>query len=60
MALQECPGPSTRVHLRVRGRTWPWWLTAAYVAVLVPADGVMGPGMLRGIRRRVEAGGRTS
>jgi hypothetical protein len=39
--------------LRVRGRTRPWWLTAAYVAALVPADHVMAAGMLAGIRRRV-------
>lgn len=45
----------TRIHLRVRARTWPWWLTLAYVGVLVPADAVMATGMLRGIRRRVEA-----
>jgi len=47
-------GGATRLHLRVRGRTRPWWLTAAYVGALVPADAMMGPGMLRGIRRRVE------
>jgi hypothetical protein len=45
----------TRVHLRVRGRGSPWWLIALYVGVLVPADFVMATGMLRGIRRRVEA-----
>jgi hypothetical protein len=43
----------TRLQLRVRGRTRPWWLTAAYVAALVPADHVMAAGMLAGIRRRV-------
>ena len=46
----------TRLHLRVRGRTTPWWLTAAYHAALVPADLVMAVGMLRGIRRRAQAG----
>jgi hypothetical protein len=46
----------TRLHLRVRGRTTPWWLTAAYRAALVPADLVMAVGMLRGIRRRAQAG----
>jgi hypothetical protein len=34
----------TRLQLRVRGRTRPWWLTAAHV---------MAAGMLAGIRRRV-------
>ncbi len=43
----------TRLLLRVRGRTGPWWLTAAYVAALVPADYVMASSMLKGIRRRV-------
>ena len=53
--LHERPEGGTRMHLRVRGATRPWWLTAAYVFALVPADGLMGPGMLHGIRRRVEA-----
>lgn len=42
----------TRVHLRVRGRTSPWWLTLLYTALVVPADLVMAPGMLRGLDRR--------
>jgi hypothetical protein len=48
-------GPGgTRLHLRVRASTRPWWFTAAYLLTLVPADYVMGPGMLRGLRSRVE------
>jgi len=43
----------TRLLLRVRGRTGPWWLTAAYVGAVVPADYVMATSMLKGIRRRV-------
>jgi hypothetical protein len=54
--LTPRPDGTTRVHLRVRGRTSPWWLTTAYLAALVPADGVMGPGMLHGLRQRVDAG----
>jgi hypothetical protein len=42
----------TRLRLRVRGTTRPWWLTAIYVAALVPADSVMATSMLAGIRRR--------
>jgi len=42
----------SRLLLRVRGRTRPWWLTATYVAALVPADYVMASSMLEGIRRR--------
>ncbi len=53
--LTELGDGRTRLHLRVRGRTSPWWLTAAYVGALVPADLVMATGMLRGIRRRAEA-----
>ena len=47
----------TRLHLRVRGRTSPWWLTALYEGLVVPADLVMAPGMLRGLARRATAPG---
>jgi hypothetical protein len=50
--LEPCDG-GTRLHLRTRGRTAPWWLTAGYVAALVPADFVMAGSMLRGISARV-------
>lgn len=53
--LTPGPGERTRLQLRVRGRTAPWWLTATYQAVIVPADFVMATGMLRGIKRRAEA-----
>jgi hypothetical protein len=56
-ALTGSSDGGTRLLLRVRGRTWPWWLTAAYLAALVPADHVMATSMLRGIRRRVVAAG---
>jgi hypothetical protein len=42
----------TRLLLRVRGQTRPWWLTAAYVAALVPADYVMAHSMLAGLSLR--------
>ena len=51
--LADSHNGGTRLLLRVRGRTRPWWLTAAYVAALVPADYVMAHSMLAGIRRRV-------
>ncbi len=54
--LTPLPDQQTRLHLRVRARTAPWWLTVGYHAVLVPADFVMAMGMLRGIKRRAEAG----
>lgn len=52
--LREVAPDQTRLHLRVRGRTSPWWLTLTYLATIVPADLVMAMGMLRGLRRRVE------
>ena len=52
--LTPHPGGRTRLHLRVRGRTSPGWLTALYLATIVPADYVMARGMLRGIEQRVE------
>jgi hypothetical protein len=54
--LASLPGGRTRLHLRVRARTAPWWLTTAYHAAIVPADYVMAMSMLRGVRRRVQAG----
>jgi hypothetical protein len=53
--LAELPGGRTRLQSRVRGRTEPWWLTATYLATIVPADSVMAVGMLHGIKRRVES-----
>jgi hypothetical protein len=55
--LTPLPGRAgrTRLQVRVRGRTTPWWLTAIYHAVIVPADFVMAMGMLRGIKARAEA-----
>jgi hypothetical protein len=47
----------TRLLLRVRAWTAPWWLTAAYLGALVPADYVMATGMLNGIRRRADGAG---
>ena len=52
--LTELPDASTRLHLRVRGRMSPWWLTALYVATIVPSDFVMATGMLRGLKSRTE------
>ena len=51
--LTELPGERTRLQLRARGRTAPWWLAAIYLATIPPADYVMARGMLRGIRSRV-------
>jgi hypothetical protein len=55
--LVDTADGGTRLLLRVRGRTKPWWLTATYVAALVPADYLMAPSMLAGIRRRAAPAG---
>ena len=52
--LTGLPGDRTRLHVRIRGRAAPWWLAAAYVAAIIPADFIMATGMLRGLKRRAE------
>jgi hypothetical protein len=51
--LDETADGGTRLLLRTRARTAPWWFTAAYVATLVPADFVMSSSMFHGLRARV-------
>ena len=55
-ALTSVGDGSTRVHSRVRGRMSPRWFAAFYLGTIIPADFVMATGMLRGIKRRAEAG----
>jgi hypothetical protein len=45
-------GRRTRLVFRWRGRTTPAWMTAVMQALIVPADAVMSPGMLRGLAAR--------
>ena len=52
--LTRLPGGRTRMQVRVRARAEPWWLAAAYILALIPADAIMATGMLRGIKRRAE------
>ena len=47
-------GRRTRLHVRSRWATQPWWLTLGSWLVVVPADLVMGRDMLHGVRRRSE------
>lgn len=55
--LRPVPGGrATRLVFRWRGRTGPWWFTAATHLLIVPADFVMSRGMLRGLRRRAAGG----
>jgi hypothetical protein len=44
----------SRFVFRSRSRTGPWWVTALYVGLLVPADLVMSRQMLRGVKSRAE------
>ncbi len=46
----SCGG--TRMLIRTRASTSPWWLTAAYVGALIPADHIMATSMLRGLDKR--------
>jgi hypothetical protein len=52
--LEPVDGERTRFVLRSRVRLSPWWVTAFYWAVIVPADFVMARQMLRGVRSRAE------
>ena len=52
--LDPADGGRTRFLFRSRVRLRPWWVTAFYRAVVVPADFVMSRQMLRGVRRRAE------
>jgi hypothetical protein len=54
--LADAHNGATRLLLRVRGRTSPWWLTVTYVAALAPADYIMARRMLADISRRATAG----
>jgi hypothetical protein len=44
----------TRLLVRVRAACGPWWMRAAFLGVIVPADFVMSRSQLRGIRARSE------
>ncbi len=52
-------GRRTRLHLRSRWATQPWWLTLGGWLVVVPADLVMGRDMLQGVKRRGERSSRS-
>jgi hypothetical protein len=53
-------GRRTRFQFRSRWTTAPWWLTAGGRLGIVPADFVMGRGMLHGVRQRAESLARSS
>ena len=52
--LDPLSGERTRFVFRSRMRTAPWWVTALYLGVVVPADFVMSRQMLQGVKARAE------
>jgi hypothetical protein len=52
--LEPRPGDRTRFLFRTTMRTGPWWLTAGYLGLLIPADFIMSRQMLRGVKARAE------
>lgn len=50
----------SRFVFRARGVTAPWWVTALYQVVIVPADFIMATQMMRGLKRRTERQGSRS
>jgi hypothetical protein len=52
------PGPQTRFVFRWRAQAEPWWVRAFATGLIVPADAIMSHDMLRGLKRRAEAGAR--
>jgi hypothetical protein len=52
--LLPTEGGGTRFHFRSRATIGPSWLAALYWLVIIPADGIMGRQMLRGVRERAE------
>jgi hypothetical protein len=58
--LDDLGDDKTRFIVRSRLRTGPWWVAAAYLLAIIPADFVMSRQMLRGVKTRVERGGRAN
>jgi hypothetical protein len=52
--LEPLPAGRTRFLFRTRMRTGPWWLSASYLGLLIPADFIMSRQMLRGVKDRAE------
>ena len=52
--LEPTAGGATRLLLRVRPTSSPWWLRASFHLLIVPSDFVMARSMLRGIKARAE------
>ena len=52
--LDDLGDGKTRFIIRSRGRAGPWWVAAAYLLAVIPADFVMSRQMLRGVMARAE------
>jgi hypothetical protein len=52
--LDDLGGGRTRFIFRSRGRAGPWWVAAAYLLAIIPADFVMSRQMLHGVKARAE------
>ena len=52
--LGDVAGGRSRLMMRSRMRVSPWWVVAAYLGAIVPADFVMSRQMLRGVKARAE------
>lgn len=58
--LDDLGNGQTRFIVRSRLRAGPWWVAAAYLLAVIPADFVMSRQMLHGVKTRVEQGGRAN
>ena len=58
--LDDLGNGPTRFIVRSRLRAGPWWVAAAYLLAVIPADFVMSRQMLHGVKTRVEQGGRAN
>jgi len=52
--LDQVGEDETRLMFRMRGKLEPWWFTAMFQLLVVPADFVMARSMCLGLKRRAE------
>jgi hypothetical protein len=51
--LDDAGDGRSRLIFRCRGTAAPWWLSAVFTGIIIPADFVMSRQMLAGINERV-------
>ena len=54
IVLDDLGSDKTRFIFRSRGRAGPWWVAAAYLLAIIPANFVMSRQMFRGVKARAE------